>query len=88
MLEARLPGEMLITSDIQMMPPLWQKQRRTKETLGESERGVFKVGLKFNIQKVNIVPSVLITSWQIDSITVEIVRNFFFWGGAENHCKW
>ena len=28
------------------------------------------------------MPSVLITSWQIDSITVEIVRNFFFWGGG------
>ena len=39
-LEARLPGEISITSDMQMTPPLWQKrkQRRTKEPLEESER--------------------------------------------------
>ena len=35
----RLPGEILITSDIQMTPPLCRKQRRTKEPLDESERG-------------------------------------------------
>ena len=37
-LESRLPGEMSITSDMQMTPPLCRKQR-TKETLEESERG-------------------------------------------------
>ena len=38
-LESRLPGEISITSDMQMKPPLWQKGRRTKEPLDESERG-------------------------------------------------
>ena len=38
-LESRLPGEISITSDMQMKPPLWQKVRRTKEPLDESERG-------------------------------------------------
>ena len=38
-LESRLPGEISITSDMQMTPPLWQKRRRTKEPLDESERG-------------------------------------------------
>ena len=38
-LKSRLPGEISITSDIRMTPPLWQKQR-TKELLDESERGV------------------------------------------------
>ena len=28
-LESRLPGEMLMTSDMQMTPPLWQKVKRT-----------------------------------------------------------
>ena len=37
-LESRLPGEIPITSDMQMTPPLWQKAR-TKESLDESERG-------------------------------------------------
>ena len=36
-LESRLLGEISITSDMQMIPPLWQKERRTKETLDESE---------------------------------------------------
>ena len=38
-LESRLPGEIAITSDMQMIPPLWQKGRGTKEPLDESERG-------------------------------------------------
>ena len=36
-LESRLPEKISITSDIQMIPLLWQ--RATKEPLGESERG-------------------------------------------------
>ena len=27
-LESRLPGEILITSDVQMTPPLWQKVKK------------------------------------------------------------
>ena len=39
-LESRLPGEIPITSDMQMTPPLWQKMKKnTKEILHESERG-------------------------------------------------
>ena len=37
-LESRLLGEISITSDMQMTPPLWQKVK-TKEPLDESERG-------------------------------------------------
>ena len=36
--ESRLLGEISITSDMQMTPPLWQKMK-TKEPLAESERG-------------------------------------------------
>ena len=39
-LESRLLGEISITSDIQMTPPLWQKQRGTEEPLDGSERRV------------------------------------------------
>ena len=38
-LESRLLGEISITSDIQVTPPLWQKARGTEEPLDESERG-------------------------------------------------
>ena len=37
-LESRFPGEISITSDMQMTPPSWQKVKR-KEPLDESERG-------------------------------------------------
>ena len=37
-LKSRFLGEISITSDMQMTPPLWQKARRTKEPLDESER--------------------------------------------------
>ena len=46
-----------------------------------------KVGLKLNIQKTKIMASGLITSWQIDGETVEIVTDFIF-GGIQNHCRW
>ena len=38
-LESRLPGEISITSDMQMNHLYGRKQRRTKEPLDESERG-------------------------------------------------
>ena len=38
-LESRLLGEISITSDMQMIPPLWQKGRGIKELLEEGERG-------------------------------------------------
>jgi len=45
-LESRLLGEISITSHMQMTPPLWQKQRRTKDPLDESERAEWKSWLK------------------------------------------
>ena len=45
-LESRLLGEISITSDLQMTPPLWQKVRRNKEPLDESERREWKSWLK------------------------------------------
>ena len=44
-------------------------------------------GLKLNIQKMKIMASGPITSWQIDGETVETVRDFIF-GGLQNHCRW
>jgi len=39
-----------------------------------------KVGLKMNIQKMKIMASSPITSWQIDRETVDTVADFNFWG--------
>ena len=38
-LESRLLGEISITSDMQMTPPSWQRVKRTKKPLDESESG-------------------------------------------------
>ena len=56
-----------------------RKWRGTKEPLDESERGDWKVGLKFNIQKM-IRASGPITSWQIDGESIETVTDFIFLG--------
>ena len=45
-LKPRFQGEISITSDMHMTPPSWQKERRTKEPLDESERGEWKSWLK------------------------------------------
>ena len=39
-----------------------------------------KVGLTLNIQKMKIMVTGPITSWQIDGETVETVSDFIFWG--------
>ena len=39
-----------------------------------------KVDLKLNIQKMKIMASSPITSWEIDGETVETVSDFIFWG--------
>ena len=45
-LESRLLGEILITSDMQITPPLWQKVKRNLRAPDESERGEPKSWLK------------------------------------------
>ena len=45
-LKSRLPGEISITSNMQMTPPLWQKAKKNLEPLDESERGDWKSWLK------------------------------------------
>ena len=49
-----------------------------------------KVGLKLNIQKMKIMASGPITSWEIDGETVETVSNFIFLGSkitADGDCS-
>ena len=45
-----------------------------------------KVALKLNIQKIKIMASGPITSWQIDGETGNSVRLYFF--GLQNHSRW
>ena len=79
-LETRVLGEISVTSDMQMTPPLWQKAKKSllMKVKEESE----KVGLKLNIQKTKTMASGPITSWQIDGETVETVA-YFILGGSK-----
>ena len=45
-----------------------------------------KAGLKLNIQKMKIMASGPIASWQIDGETVETVTDFIL--GLQNQCRW
>ena len=89
-LESRLPGEIPIASDMQMTPPLCQTSKESLKSLlmivkEESE----KVGLKLSIQKMKIMASGPITSWQIDRETMETMADFtFLGGGLQNPCRW
>ena len=77
-LESRLLGEISITSDMQMIPPLWQKVKRNSKASWRWKRRVKKAGLKLNIQNTKIMASGPITSWQIDGETMETVKDFIF----------
>ena len=58
-LESRLPGEISITSDMQMA----ESEEELKSLLMKVKEKSKKVGLKLNIQKNKIMASSSITSW-------------------------
>ena len=77
-LESRLPREIPITTDMQIIPFLHQKDR-IKEPLDEVKESE-KNWLKLNIQKMKIIASNPTTSWQIDEETTKTVTDFIFLG--------
>ena len=76
-LESKFPGEISVTSDMHMLPPLWQSEEELKSLLMKVKEENEKVGLELNIQKTKIMATGPITSWQIDG---ETMRNFIFLG--------
>ena len=79
-LESRLPGEVAITSDMQMTPPLWQKVRKNQKASMKMKEESEKAGLKLNIQETKIMASGPVASWQTDGETIKTVRHFIFLG--------
>ena len=61
-LESRLPGEISITSDVQMTPTLMAESKEELKSLLMKVKEESKVGLKLNIQKTKIMASGPITS--------------------------
>ena len=63
-----------------------ESEEELKSLLMKVKKESEKVGLKRNIQKMKIMASSLITSWQIDGETAETVTDYFL--GLQNHCRW
>ena len=78
-LESRLLGEMSITSDNTGDATLMtESEEELKGLLMKVKEEGEKSGLKLSIQKMKILASGPITSWQIDGETMESVTDFIF----------
>ena len=64
-----------------------ESEEELKSLLMKVKEESEKVGLKLNIQKMKIMASSPITSWQIDGETMETLADFIFFG-LHNHCRW
>ena len=63
-----------------------ESEEELKSLLMKMKEESKKVGLKLNIQKMKIMASGPITSWQIDGEIMERVKDYFV--GLRNHCRW
>ena len=80
-LESRLPGEISITLDnADDTTFMAESEEKLKSLLMKVKEKSEKAGLKLNIQKIKIMASGPITSWQIDGETMETVTDFIFLG--------
>ena len=61
-----------------------ESEEELKSLLMKVKEKSEKVGLKLNIQKMKIMASGSITSWEIDGETVETVSDFIFWGAPKS----
>ena len=64
-----------------------ESKEELKSLLMKEKEESEKVGLKLNIQKIKIMASGPITSWEIDGETMETVTDFTLWG-LQNRCRW
>ena len=67
-----------------------ESEEELKSPLMKVKEESEKAGLKLNIQKMKIMASGPITSWEIDGETVETVSDFIFWGSkitADGGCS-
>ena len=67
-----------------------ESEEELKSLLMKVKEESEKLGLKLNIQKMKIMASGPITSWEIDGETVETVSDFIIWGSkitADGDCS-
>ena len=77
-LQSRLLVEISVISDDTTL--MAESKEELKNLLMKVKEESEKAGLKLNIQKMKIMASSPITSWQIDGETIEIVTDFIFLG--------
>ena len=63
-----------------------ESEEELKSLLMKMKEESEKVGFKLNTQKINIMASGTITSWEVDGETVKQCQTLF--GGFQNHCTW
>ena len=63
-----------------------ESEEEQKSLLMKVKEESEKAGLKLNIQKMKIMASGPIISWQIDRETMHTVTDYFL--GLQNHCRW
>ena len=67
-----------------------EREEKLKSLLMKVEEEIEKPGLKLNIQKMKIMASGPITSWQIDGETMETLADFIFFSSkitADGDCR-
>ena len=67
-----------------------ESEEELKDLLMRVKEESEKAGLKLNIQKIKIMASGLITSWQIEGVILETVADFIFLGSkitADGDCS-
>ena len=64
-----------------------ESEEELKSLLLKVKEECEKVGLKLNIQKMNIMAFGPITSWQIDGETMKTDDKLYILG-LQNHCRW
>ena len=86
-LEARLLGEISITSDMQMTPHLWTESEELKSLLVKVKEESEKAGLKLNTQKTKIIAfgshHSMTNRWGKSRDS-----DRFYFPGLQNHSGW
>ena len=85
-LESRLLGEISITSYADDNTLMAESEEELKSLLMKVKEESEKVGLKLNIQKMKVMASGPVTSWEIDGKTGNSIRLYLL--GLQNHCRW
>ena len=63
-----------------------ESEEELKSLLMKVKEESEKVGIKLNIQKIKVMASGPITSWEIDGETGNSIRLYFL--GLQNRCRW